>query len=395
MKILHYFNPGHENAVLNRLPSYTPPASIMAISNELAALPAWYGDVEDLVLVNGDYDRAYYTHLKDLGLQLPKLVIAKELVKCKDLQAMLWGVAPREIRFLEDLRSKMSLDIQIPKWDDKLVHFNGRFYAKEVLSEIVESSDYFESIDPPKFFSSLDQLEDYVESYNKAILAKSPYSSSGRGLLWIPDTGINRPERQILQGMFNKQGSVSLEPIYDKVLDFAMEFMSDGKGQVKFVGYSLFSTTEKGVYTGNILQNQTKIAEKLQRYIGETVLELAKEKLEKIFSRDCSLIHQGCIGVDMMICTNGDSYVLHPCVEINLRYNMGYLSVMLFSKHIHPSTEGIYQVEFGKSGAVWQSHTEMKERYPLQVEEGKILSGYLALCPVDPQSTYRAYVLLK
>ena len=38
-----------------------------------------------------------------------------------------------------------------------------------------------------------------------------------------------------------------MEPIFDKVEDFAMEFYSDGRGKLLFVGYSRFVTDDKGL----------------------------------------------------------------------------------------------------------------------------------------------------
>ena len=50
-KKIHFFNPGHENAVWVDTPHYTPPASVCKLMADLALLPAWYGNKNDYVII--------------------------------------------------------------------------------------------------------------------------------------------------------------------------------------------------------------------------------------------------------------------------------------------------------------------------------------------------------
>ena len=63
------------------------------------------------------------------------------------------------------------------------------------------------------------------------------------------------------------QGGVIAEPIYNKVEDFALEFYSDGAGEVTFAGYSLFRTGKSGMYEGNYLLSNEAIRGKLSQYV--------------------------------------------------------------------------------------------------------------------------------
>ena len=49
---IHYFNPGHETAVLLGTPNYTPPRNIRIMTKDLSFLPAWYAQPGDLVLLD-------------------------------------------------------------------------------------------------------------------------------------------------------------------------------------------------------------------------------------------------------------------------------------------------------------------------------------------------------
>lgn len=392
-KILHYFNPGHENAILNTHPSYTPPASQTEIMRELSSIPAWYGNQEDWVLVDQNFDEMYHQHLQKKGIILSNIIKYKNLDQLREPNVYIWGVTPRDLRFFEKINKELSIEAKLPEWDEIIIRYNSRFYARDILEQIINSSDCFETITLPQFFTDLENLELYHQNCLTKQLAKSPYSSAGRGLLWLPTTGITRTERQILQGMFNRQPAVSLEPVYDKVLDFAMEFMSDGKGNVTFEGYSLFNTNDKGSYSGNILISQEQIEENLSQYVTIGTLDWTKEKLQNLFSKDCGLIHKGCIGVDMMIYKEENTTKLHPCVEINMRYNMGYLSIKLQENHLHKDATGHFYIEFNKAGETFAKHCEMEVKYPLQMIGNRIRSGYISLCPVHEKTRYRAYIL--
>ena len=92
---------------------------------------------------------------------------------------------------------------------------------------------------------------------NAPFVLKTPYSSSGRGLLWVEKRKPDTKTKNWIQGAFNKQGMISIESGLDKVQDFAMEFYSDGQGTVRYEGLSVFNTEERGSYTGNILEEQS------------------------------------------------------------------------------------------------------------------------------------------
>ena len=74
--------------------------------------------------------------------------------------------------------------------------------------------------------------------------------------------GLRSPSPIGVNG-FERAGVSYGEPIYNKVKDFALEFYSDGRGEVRFAGYSVFSTNEHGAYTGNLLASDGQIEESI------------------------------------------------------------------------------------------------------------------------------------
>jgi hypothetical protein len=247
----------------------------------------------------------------------------------------------------------------------------------------------------PQFYSRLEDIAIEVGRSPHRLLAKAPYSSSGRGLLWLPQTGLTRTENQILHGMLKKQGSVSIERVLNKTVDFAMEFLTDGAGNVQFAGYSLFKTNNKGAYESNCISSQKNIEAEITRNISQALPEEVKQILTGIIKKKFAHLYKGCIGVDMMIYTEGEEYYLHPCVEINMRYNMGYLALKLSENYIMSGKRGYFRVDYHpQEGRTYHEHITMLQTYPVIFKDGRIVKGYLPLCPVNKHSRYTAYILV-
>jgi hypothetical protein len=392
MKI-HYFNPGHETAVHNGSPYYTAPANVAAMQQELAYLPAWYGNKEDLVLVMES--NSYFSFLNKNIHNLPQAITESELTGHQNADVSLWGISPQAIHYFDMLNKEYEANLNIPEWHSEYKILNSRLNAKECLSVIIKQIPQIQDSIIPQFYTELKEIDNAVRLSSEQLLAKAPYSSSGRGLLWLPIGGLTRTENQILHGILKKQGSVSVEKVVDKETDFAMEFLSDGEGNIRFAGYSLFETNSRGAYESNCVASQQNIEKELTQYLPKDLLDKVKQVLTSVLKERYARLYRGCIGVDMMIYIDEGEYKLHPCVEINMRFNMGYLALKLFENFIIPTSHGRFYIDFNpEEGNIYGQHRTMRQQYPVEFQNGKVSKGYLSLCPVNEQNKYRAYILI-
>lgn len=393
--MIHFFNPGHETAVLNGSPYYMAPANVLSMQHELAYLPAWYVNRNDNVFVWSVNDNNFYKFLTDSLGKLPQPLLESDLIQNLETQISFWGISPQAIHYWSQIQQVKGLNLSLPKWDEKYTYLNSRVAAKDILSELLKRIPQVSPKIVPEFFASLKEIEDIVGGISEPLLAKAPFSSSGRGLLWLPIGGLTQTERQILHGILKKQGQVSIEKVLNKEIDFAMEFISNGSGTVKFIGYSLFDTNKRGAYLGNYLGSQEYIIKLLTEKISEELLDRVKKNIEELLSLQCGNIYNGCIGVDMMIYKYGNNYYIHPCLEINMRYNMGYLALKFSQNYLSENSEGHFFITFkAKSGEIYKNHQDMRLTYPAQFERNKLKRGYLPLCPVNVNSHYWAYALV-
>ena len=53
--------------------------------------------------------------------------------------------------------------------------------------------------------------------------------------------------------------------------------------------------------------------------------------------------YEGIVGIDMMVVRGG---LIHPCVEINLRMNMGVVAMKLYEKGVTSLSRSLYGGQF-------------------------------------------------
>jgi len=399
MPLLHIFNPGHETAVLLDSVSYTPPANVSVMTDDLACLPMWYADSEDAVIVDRMIDEDFIDALpKEIGRLA--MVVTKDYFNRLDSShnsfvAKPWGMSPHILNKYRRLNIKTDL-LTVPVWDDMLKQLTGRQTAIECLNRIKQLMPSYSLPDVPECCKTVDELERLLQQKELPLVVKTPYSSSGRGIMWLRDITLSDAERKWISGAILKQGFVSVEKGLDKVADFAMEFDLDNGGNVSYEGLSLFATEGKGAYTGNRLANQETLHKEIADLVGETDLSTLQVILSDVLREFYAPYYSGCIGVDMMVYRKADnSLAIHPCVEINMRYTMGMVALQLFKHYVSPSAEGTYLVSFYKhEGMALDKHHELSRLYPLQIEQGRIVRGYLSLCPVNLHTNYCAYIII-
>ena len=261
---------------------------------------------------------------------------------------------------------------------------------------------------------NIDDIANYATQHGHIIL-KDPLSSSGKGLRHVNINEEDNSQQEALSSsslskitnwanaLIRRHGYLTAEPYYDKVQDFAMEFCIREQ-RCQFIGYSLFNTNQHGRYESNLLMTTEKIEAQLTQYIQHSALH---EVREWIISHSGHFTPQGWdttrhplyFGIDMMIVRaqltiKKSEFALHPCVEINLRLNMGIIAHEVHRRILAPGSEGTFHVTaFPTEEAAQEFHQAHTTKYPPVYREGKIASGYHPLTPIHPCTRHHAYVI--
>lgn len=404
--LLHLFNPGHETAVLSGSPHYTPPANVQRMTKELALLPLWYAAPRDRVWAGteGKEEPAISSFLSNLPSELgpfPAVTGQRELLASgksfPPFEAAPWGLSPQSVFLFQELKRKGGLSLEVPEWKPEFVRLTGRQTAAACLETMRALRPDLAFPAPPRFCTQREEAEHYREAEQPPLLVKTPYSSSGRGLLWLPEGKVTAQDRQWIEGAIRKQGCVSIERALERIRDFAVELYSDGTGRVRYIGLSLFGTAAKGSYSGNFLGDQASLKRTLTEITGEELFDDAVETARQAVEKTYGSLYRGYLGVDMLVYRRHDgSAAIHPCIEINMRYTMGMVACRLSERFLAPDTQGHFFVTFDPSpGEAYRRHALLQAAHPLECVEGKIKRGYLSLCPVSAETKYRAYLLVQ
>ena len=245
----------------------------------------------------------------------------------------------------------------------------------------------------PKIIHEESELHAILNKSNKYIL-KSPLSGSGKGLCWCNKISKNSVSRWF-NTTISKTGFVICEEIFEKEIDFAMEFYINNK-EAKFCGYSLFKVDDNGVYRSNQLLSDKDIQNIIEGYIGAGELELYKSAILDTVYEMFSSEYTGYIGIDMIIYKDkcSDKYRINPCIEINMRMTMGLIARKFYDKYIKTG-RGVFSIVYSdKPMEIYLKDKEMKDKYPLVIKNDSINSGYISLNKITNTTKYGAFVII-
>ena len=392
MQDLYLFNPDNEISIANGTNGYTPKTNISIMAGDLAFLSAYLAGKGDYVLVTKMPDFDFIKSRKEVfGLDCKPVIWEKaQLLSFNEIKP--WGWSPRVHNLLKDLKSRCNEQFRegvMATWSDERRGLYSRRVAAACLAEMVRAIPCIGENIVPRECNTLAEIR--LLSEEESIVVKAPWSSSGKGILFIPIGQMTCKEEEVLSGILHKQGYVMVERKLNRVLDFAMEFEMDDSFHLNFLGYSVFQTSRRGEYEGNKVASNTTLEGLIVKYVEIEFLHEIREQLEEVLTTTFHGKYVGCLGVDMMIYEDEPGrFGVQPCVEINLRYNMGIVSIAL-QRYLQEGVEGIFNIRFSpKPGEIMRSVEKNGNAYPLLIKTGRIASGYINLTPVSHESRFVA-----
>ena len=345
---IRIFNPDHDLALAANQERFTAPHAGRKLRSDLSFLPAIWSDEGDIVIVE-DIDEAELSYSKMRFSPKPKVefctmeqipAILKSCDfentqnRCLALDAWGWNSSvcfqlakngiPHELMPTEK-------ELQVIR------QLSNRRFSADILAKL-HKNDNERICGEASYITDINLFKDELLKLNNTCVVKAPWSCSGRGVRYF--IGCNDSENTFtntinwVANVIAQQGGIMIEPYYNKVKDFAVEFKLANNGKVHPVGYSLFDT-KNGAYTGNLLATEEEKCEILARYVDIPLLENVIDNICKLTEQYISVLASSCVdihfGVDMMVVAknDGDGFLLHPCVEINLRRTMGLAALSL------------------------------------------------------------------
>ncbi|MBQ0056900.1 MAG: hypothetical protein KBT20_04505 [Bacteroidales bacterium] len=319
------FFPSHDIALGNGVRHFNPPAAALALQEDLS----WLAEIWNEGLVSPlpwgwDWDTRQSLH-RDYRIPLSSL--------------------PTDVQ-LEQIRQLSSRQSSI---------------------HILKALNYQGPM--PEYICNADTLDDYIrrmDDNDQPFVLKTPWSSSGRGLIRSQVTPRTLMQQRAMAAI-RRMGGIMAEPWLDKLQDFAMLFFV-GSERVSFLGYSLFDSDSNGTYRHGYLMSNDDIRHRICHHDGiedngllsqltdleQSLCNILTDMFAPFFGHGWQL---GYVGIDMMsyrpsssineqrpsICENGQAFI-NPCVEMNLRCTMGVVSRLWSDRNLKAGENGLFTI---------------------------------------------------
>lgn len=324
---LHIFNPEHDIALASGLSNFTAPHAGRQLRHDMGFLPAFWAAADDFILVDDAEVARKAVRRKPVRSHLFVEKSQLGTLSVDHVEPWGWNAALRAFLLRQGVSGRIMPSETALEAIRQLSH---RRTAVELLPKLRLPGTIGESF----ICESQGEVENLLERYGRVVV-KAPWSSSGRGLRYLHET-LGMPVAGWLHNVLQLQGAVIVEPYYNKVKDFGMEFYAEADGTIRYEGLSLFHT-ENGAYTGNVIATENEKENILSHYVPIRLLtEIQAMICSELAISFCGK-YSGPFGVDMMICathhedaaTAKGAFLLHPCVEINLRRTMGHVALAM------------------------------------------------------------------
>ena len=336
---LHIFNPEHDLALAANLRRFTAPHAGRQLRADLAYIPALWAEEGDFVLVDDiDDARDKVRHLNSRYVDRVEFITKLQLQKVFADTFLVDSVHPWgwDVALVEELGRIGCPGIMLPS-DDNLQRVRELSSRQWAASHLQKEVAYVENVADVR----------RMVGERGRVVVKAPWSSSGRGVRFVSEEDYRGGELASVDrwvaNIIARQGGVTVEPYYNKVKDFGMEFeMRDGK--VEYCGLSLFQTI-KNAYSGNLLASEERKVEMMAAYVDSHQLSELRDELAQTVEPFLKDVYQGPFGVDMMVCADEEGQLfVNPCIELNLRRTMGHVALALGEKAA--DRERIMRVDF-------------------------------------------------
>lgn len=421
MKQILLFNPEHDLALANGDRHFIAPRNIREMAHDLA-------DIMEAILPSSDSESSFISPLASA-------------------HPVPWGWDPAVVEQFK----RMGITAQELPTDDALAALSRRserITAHQILCNFRKAHTDNAFVGESIVARTFDEIADFAERHQH-ILLKAPLSGSGKGLRHVNKEGLplspsggGTPESSEQSGggmlslssslkkveswanaLIRRHGYLTAEPYYNKVQDFAMEFIADATG-CHFIGYSYFITDEHGRYIASRLMSDAKAEDLLCTYVPRKALHKIRQWMilhhtDIIPSEWDTTRHPLPFGIDMMIVreskqstvnsqqstvnhpdsnsefrTQNSKFTIHPCVEINLRMNMGIIAHEIYRHLLTPDSEGTFRIaRFPDNASLRTFHDEQTSLHPTTYRDNRLASGYKAITPINAGTTHLAYIM--
>lgn len=385
---VYVFNPFAEGYIAQGK-AFTPVKPQAMLAEDLANLPQFLCQPDDLVLLAKRPSVGFLNFLKQAGFPLPEFVELREgridpagslcQRKLGSLRPWAWG--PDSVKLLEPLFAQVTSDTRSASqyFNDDIARLYSKAWSAVFLKKVLARCRGRHEASLPGAAApnrpgaapaeawlcseqeagmAVDTLEDALGAIaaircrgHHRVVVKETHGWAGHNAIRLWEPEILPPQRQWLAHALRHDRQLVVEPWLERELDFSVQ-LEMGPCGLMLCGYTGLVNDRRGQFLANwaeadytrclpakvvaLFRAQPDILGRLQRLYGE-IFSLLEAELQPVG-------FVGPVSIDALVyrTPQGDCR-LKPVVEINPRYTMGRLTVELM-KHTCPGSCGLFRL---------------------------------------------------
>jgi hypothetical protein len=393
MRNVFLFNPTCEMAIANDTVSYMPPTHLRKFESDISVLMGFAGSGNDyLISDNKNETSLFYDSMAELGFDLPKVLGFENIGswnsgEIKKLSP--WGWSRAAHRILSPLKpfcSNSFINSPVSQWKTSDSNFYSRRTSVGFLAKVkskAKSLNYISIPYSPLVVDSMEEIERWMSVNTPPYVFKTPWSSSGRGLYPVLSDEFVKRSEDWVRSRLKQQKELIVESWLNKILDISFQFYIHSDERIDFLGVNFFEAGSDGSFKREFIgfPQNSKHESLLKTLPDRWVSEIEELLIETMREQGFGKHYCGPAGIDGIIFLDENSRTkVHPCIEINFRYNMGMLNMELMKK-LHPDAVGAWQIKQFKPREWPEFVIQNSKKHPARQVNGKVISGFLPLVP--------------
>lgn len=349
--------------------AFTPPRHHRHLAHDLAALPMFLAQRDDVVLVPRRPATAFLAALQDAGFLLPEFVetgpagIAPDspLVTRKIGRLRPWAWSPETRDLLAPLLPRLTAEPRSPEqcFHDGLARLYGKSWSAAFLRSLLPrwpgtpwlcpDSDVGTSV------TTLDEALAAIRAIrargHHPVLVKEDLGTAGGNALRLFEPELLPTHRRWMVRTLEEGRMLVVEPWLDRLADFSIQLDMSPQG-LRLVGYTGLLNDPRGQFVANYAcpgwhRRPPAAATTWLRDPIDLVARLPdwyQELFSALESELRALDYLGPLGIDAFAYRDAAGRPrLKPIVEINPRFTMGRLTLELMA-HVQPGSHALFRL---------------------------------------------------
>lgn len=339
------------------------------LQNDLEFLPAFLSKKGDILILQKSPSPEFLKQTQDNGFELPEIIVpSPEQLKNKapeisrkigDIRP--WAWTPESLSFFE---KTFAAATRPPKtttlWNKEIQKLHSKTWSANLGKKLAREGDSDEWLAPAEVYGQAASTHEELQNLRKHfqnlgyanIACKAPFGTAANGnRCLLADEDMSPNLEDWLATLWQKQGTVIIEPWLNRVFDFSLQ-LNRQNSELKIIAYTRLLNNARGQFRGiltnafckgidpeiaRFLMTQVNGQARVYNWYEQTLVPYLNQSLQEFN-------YSGPLGIDAFVYRDPSGELkLKSVVELNPRITMGRIAHELGERTV-PGTIGFFEI---------------------------------------------------